>query len=551
MVIKKKTKTKTKKKQTEISRLKKQLKLLTAKLLTQQKKLLSVSKYKILEKKMKGRVDNTKDLDDIKILLKSFISNKTTGSQGMVAPPIKFSSDTASSLTKAQNEEKKRQEKTTPPPTPPPPPPKPPKKQPVPSTQPTPPPPPKPPTEPRKTSPLNPKTPPPTTPLEDQEYEEEEDEEDIELFGIPEQRIRNNLQIVPSKGEGGKKETKKDKNMLEKGVDTFKIYQKYKDRKFKDLNAEEQEEFSNAMPDLIDVASSAGVALGNNIVDGYRFLNKYFSKDKNKPDNQEIEMGNAIEMTPPPPTASPPLELVNVSPSPSPSPPPPPTPSNGMGYGGLAAGALAAGVVGVGLASQIAPMRSRGREIYSRLRNGFIDRVGNNADRLGTPPPLALEPARGAAAPVLDQIGRVADAIVNNPQVEQVGNVAQLANRFNQLAVNQLPLQPEKVLNPRTGRMINKNYLKTLDQRDADNEANRKALEKEDKAEARKKKKLKIVDTAQDEEAPAQDEVAPEQGEVAQDEVAQDEVAPAQEQEIEEVDEQAPAPGLFPPTPLE
>jgi hypothetical protein len=529
MVIKKKTKTKTKKKQTEISRLKKQLKLLTAKLLTQQKKLLSVSKYKILEKKMKRRVDNTKDLDDIKILLKSFISNKTSGSQGMVAPPIKFSSDTASSLTKAQNEEKKRKEKTTPPPTPPPPPPKPPKKQPVPSTQPTPPPPPKPPTEPRKTSPLNPKTPPPTTPLEDQEYEEEDDEEDIELFGIPEQRIRNNLQIVPSKGEGGKKETKKDKNMLEKGVDTFKIYQKYKDRKFKDLNAEEQEEFSNAMPDLIDVASSAGVSLGNNIVDGYRFLNKYFSKDKNKPDNQEIEMGNAIEMTPPPPTSSPPLELVNVSPSPSPSPPPPPTPSNGMGYGGLAAGALAAGVVGVGLASQIAPMRSRGREIYSRLRNGFRERVGN-ADRLGTAPQLVLEPAGEAVAQAAqglsnaEKLSKLADAMLN-PEVEQVGKVAQLANKFNQMGGNQLPLEtkfksPKDYKNPLTGRLVNKwTYDKAvaeLEKRAAEEAAN-------------------IVETP-----------------------AQGEVAPAQEQEIEEVDqvepaleeEQAPLPGLFPPTPL-
>ena len=76
MVVKKKRNKKgqpTKKKITkgtknekEIIRLKKQLKELTAKFLTQQKKKLPTDKYKILDKKMRGIVDKTNDPSNLK-----------------------------------------------------------------------------------------------------------------------------------------------------------------------------------------------------------------------------------------------------------------------------------------------------------------------------------------------------------------------------------------------------------------------------------------------------------------------------------------------------
>lgn len=56
----------------EIAKLKKQLKELTAKFLTQQKKLISDSKFKALSKKMRGVVDKTNDPSKLKRLIGSF-----------------------------------------------------------------------------------------------------------------------------------------------------------------------------------------------------------------------------------------------------------------------------------------------------------------------------------------------------------------------------------------------------------------------------------------------------------------------------------------------
>ena len=534
MVIK--TKTKTKKKQTEISRLKKKLKLLTAKLLTQQKKLLSVSKYKTLERKMKSRVDKSKDLDDIKLLLKSFISNRGTGNQGGVAP-VKFVSDTASSLSKAQGEEKKRNEKTTttPPPKPPPKPPTPPTTPPTPPTKPPPSPSTQPPTPTPKPTPKPPPTPQPI-PLE--EEDDEEDPEYIELDGMPEQTIRNDFQIAPFRG---KDKTKKERTLEDKAINMFKVYQKYDGRKYGDLNLEEKTEYQKAFPDIADVATSIGVSLGDSMVGGFRFLKKYFSKDENKPDNKEIELGNAIEMSPPPPTQSPPLQIENIAPSPSPSPPPPP--QEGSSYG-ASAGLLAGGaLLGVGLASQITPMRNRGKEIFNRLRNGFRQRTGNN-DRLQTgniagniaQTLVAIEPAiepAQPAQPALEQVGNIA--------LQQLGRVAQLTDRFNQMNApqttpNSLPLE-NKVLNPRTGRMVKPETLRNIERQEEIDELNEKAMIREAKEVARKTKAKQRKQLEEQQLEEQGQEQAPQEQE-------QELEPPAPEEEAPEGE----APGLFPPT---